>query len=144
MTKLSLDPSINTTGFAVSRAGEIISSGVIKTKGKTDAEKLHSLFAQLQNLHEKHNFSEVVLEVTDYLVYNNRKSITGKPLNIKSLCKLNKAIGIIELFCVLNQIKLTELTPKQWKRNLPKSVVCALVQKKNHNEAEAVLLNLST
>ena len=142
--RLSLDPSINTTGFAISKNEKIITSGVIRTRGKTDAEKLHSLFVKLQSLNKKYNFSEVILEVTDFYIYQNRKNpITGKPLNIKSLCKLNKAIGIIELFCSLHQIKLTELTPGQWKRNLPKSVICSLTKIKNHNEAEAVLLNMA-
>ena len=140
--KLSIDPSINSTGFAISQNNKIIASGVIKTKGKNDSEKLKSLFCQIENLYKKFKFDMVILEITDFFIYQTRKNpFSGKPLNIKSLCKLNKAIAIIELFCSMNNIKLIELTPAQWKNNLSKSIIIALTKKKNHNEAEAILLN---
>ena len=143
---IAIDPSINETGWAFG-AGEFpAASGVIRTKGKTDAERLRDLVVELSDvigrcLESADGVESVkaVVEVPEGFTYG-RSSRNGKAMNARSLMTLSRAIGVILETCQRNHLDVEEI-PASWKGMAGKKSVQAITGKTNHNEADAVMLN---
>jgi len=139
MTILAIDPSINETGWAFGHADEPFESGVIRTRGKTDAEKLYDLEIELREILDRSAPMSAVVEIPHNFSHRKASSARGKPLNAASMAKLNRAVGVI--LCVLqrNTIAIEELPP-DWKGFVGKKLAQGITGKKNHNEADAILM----
>lgn len=122
---LSIDPSINFTGFAVFKNSEktkLIHCGIIKTKntkGKKEVLVDYSMktvyvVKQLKKIAKKYEVEEVVLEIPEYhgaSGYVARES--GAIFKLTFLC------GVI-----CGSFKdVVMYTPSKWKKQLPKEVV---------------------
>lgn len=136
---ISIDPSINNTGWAVGEKGNIIESGVIKTGGS----KI-SVPARLQKLHEsiihirtRHICTDAVVEIPDSFTYT-RSAYGQKPLNSAALAKLNMAIGAI--LVSLTGCKVHLIKAHEWKGHMSKEQSCRLAGVKSHDEADAIML----
>ena len=138
---IAIDPSINETGWAYEGPdGEV--SGVIRSRGDRTGLKLLDISDKLEAvLKEAKNVDEAVVEVAEGFTYGrSRNRRTGKPLNIESLMKLNKAIGVILLVLEEWGIKIVEIGATQWKAGLNKKLGKIITRKTNHNEADALML----
>ena len=140
MFTLTLDPSINETGWATdAQAGG--ASGVIKTHGKTDAEKLLSLSEGLQTLCVSFQPHVVVVEVPAAFTYTrSQNKWSGKGMNTEALLKLSRAVGVCLLIAKANAREVIEIKAHEWKGRAGKDVARLITGKKNHNEADAVML----
>ena len=135
---ISLDPSINDTGWAVGDNGKIIESGIIKTGGTK-----FSVAARLQKLHEsiihiraRHVCTDAVVEIPGSFTY--ARSQGQKPKNLASLAKLNMAIGAIMVS--LAGCKIHTVLATEWKGNMSKAASCRFAKVSDHNRADAINL----
>lgn len=145
---IAIDPSINETGWAFGDGELPAASGVIRTKGGTDADKLQDLHVELmdvigrclETLPEwvKVPDIRVVVEVPESFTYG-RSCRHGKAMNAASLMKLSRAIGVILQTCRKNHARVEE-APASWKAGAGKRQVQAMTGCSNHNEADAVML----
>ncbi len=140
---LAIDPSINNIGWAFG-AGELpAESGVIRTKGSCDPEKLEDLAIELRDVLDRAKIEaagvlSVAVEVPEGFTYG-RSTRNGKALNARSLMTLSRAIGAILLTLRKHDCAILEV-PASWKGMAGKKMVQAVTGKTNHNEADAVLL----
>ena len=142
---LTIDPSINETGWAYGTGDIPKESGVIRTKGDTDADKLHDLYLELMDIMDRclecgadPSSIIAVVEVPESFTYG-RSARNGKTLNASSMMKLSRAIGVILHTCKKNHLQVEEV-PASWKGMAGKKTVQAITGKTNHNEADAVML----
>lgn len=139
---LSLDPSINETGWALGCGPEPQFSGVIKTKGQSHTEKLTCLRNGLREIlgKKEHPIAlRALIETPEGFTYARSAGWAGKGLNQKSLMILSRAIGVLAVECSEWGMSVTEIPPT-WKTGVNKALAKGLTGKTNHNEADAVLL----
>lgn len=94
MRVLAIDPSINNIGWAIAHDGKLINWGLIKTKGKIDAEKLCDIEYKIKMIYMIQDFDRVYIE--DLYRFIRKNNLTGKNKNVASILKLAKAYGMIE------------------------------------------------
>lgn len=114
---LSIDPSINATGWAVWECmGEeykLKKCGVIKTKNDkklhteiNQQNKIKQLFVEIQAMCEYHGINTVVIE-TQYV-----------SRNVKAALVLTRARTAIELGCLMENAELYYVNPTEWQSKL--------------------------
>jgi Holliday junction resolvasome RuvABC endonuclease subunit len=151
-TIIAIDPSINFTGWCISQNGKKIRSGVIKTeKYKTDAEKLSMIGFHLKeiisdNALQPHNdlqppITVAIIEIPEAFTYRRSAGRYGKQLNVDSLFKLSRAVGVILYICWKEEFKCIEVGATKWKGGMNKAVAMMVTGVKDNNEADAILLS---
>lgn len=141
---LAIDPSINETGWAYGTGDLHKDSGVIRTRGTTDAEKLNDLAVELQDVFYRAEECasglpvKLSVEVPEGFTYG-RSSRNGKSLNARSLMTLSRAIGVVLFLGKKYGFDVVEV-PASWKGMVGKRTVQAMTGCTNHNEADAVML----
>ena len=118
--------------------GNITTSGVIRTKGKTTTDRLRSLLEQLPVPATAP--VSVVIEVPEFV-------FRQKNINPKSIFMLNRAIGAMQGFIATwPDTVVTEAPVRLWKGKMDKCTARLLATDimgmdiKNHNEADAICL----
>lgn len=138
---IALDPSINTTGYAIRLKGGSRVSGTITTYGNGIADRLFSLREQVICLLEKYQPSRAVVECPPDIIYNrSTNSRTGKPKNIGSVIKLSCATGVVLVSCASFGCITEEVTAIDWKGTDGKAFSLMITGKSDHNEGDACLL----
>lgn len=93
MKVMAVDPSINNIGWAIADNGNIIDSGLIKTKGKTNGEKLSYLYDALIRISRYFAVDKPLKKA-----YIDKTLYKGLGKSIQNIFKFAKAIGFIEFF----------------------------------------------
>ncbi len=138
---IALDPSINTTGYAIRLKGGSKVSGTITTYGNGIADRLFSLREQIICLLEKYQPSRAVVECPPDIIYNRSTNArTGKPKNIGSVIKLSCATGVVLVSCASFGCITKEVTAIDWKGTDGKAFSLMITGKTDHNEGDACLL----
>lgn len=139
---IAIDPSYRDLGWATMKDGKEL-SGHIEPIGDTPAERLNNLCVELKRVILAPDMPfphKLVVELPGAFSYARSQSKwTGKSLNQSSLQKLNLAIGTI--FGVAQGMSIeVEFVDVTWKGKMNKGIAQSITGKKNHNEADAVLL----
>lgn len=136
---ISIDPSINDTGWAVGENGKIVESGVIKTGGSnfSVASRLQKLHESIIHIRARHVCSGAVVEVPGSFTYA-RSAHGQKPLNAPAMAKLNMAVGAV--LVSLAGCKIHTVIASEWKGSMTKEMSCRLAGVKDHNEADGINL----
>lgn len=103
---LGIDPGTRVTGFAVIKSREdspfLVTSGIIKCRGKTFTDAIRSLLSQLETIYRRYKPDVVVIEAS-YIGPNRRTSI---------VCA--RTIGaIISLFARKERCQIYEFPPRK-------------------------------
>jgi len=94
---ISWDPGSYKTGYCIWVDGKIEECGVIKTKGKTPAERLTSLYRQALDIVEPWGPNSVAIE--DFGRYHSRDKQTGQWKAKESMMRCAAAQGVILAAC---------------------------------------------
>lgn len=132
--RIAIDPSINEVGWATDSG-----SGVIRSKGDGDIKKIASICEKLLTVLETVEPGTAIVEVPGSFTYS-RSERGGKAMNTDSMGKLNRATGAIIAVLILDGVEVITVAADQWKGKLGKGQARMITGKKNHNEADAVLL----
>ena len=144
---IAVDPSINQTGWAYNLNGKEI-SGVIKTKGNSDPEKIRDLIFKLSAV-MKELYSarlldstqiQAVVEIAEGFGYARSTNHYGKQQNVRALLKNAKATGAIIGQLTIRDIQVVEIGATFWKGKMNKKMGQMITQKSNNNEADAIML----
>lgn len=118
-TKISIDPGIGGTGWAVwTKDWKLISFGVLESKGD-EFDKLNYIIKMLKFYCKKYNVKEVYIEYPE--VFNQSIALSG------ALTKLAYGVGVIVGALLPRKVQLIKV--REWKGNLPKDVVMRRIQK---------------
>ena len=139
MNIIAIDPSINEAGWACTDQ-DIQLSGVIKTKGKTETEKIRDLCIELSIIIQKHDIQEVIVEIAEGFTYQRSANIYGKAMNAGSMYKNGMASGAIIALMGMSNIKTETVGATFWKGKMGKKMAMMITQKTNNNEADAIML----
>ena len=147
---IGIDPSINDVGWAKLEGDNLVDFGTIKSKGKTDGEKLCSIRHTIRETFYPIEESIVIIEKPPPFTYTRSTSKwTGRGLNAEAIQKLNMAYGVIlEAFYDFPEeypCKVLTPTPQEYKGRIsPEQVKMnmeAVFKKKfNVHEAHAVMM----
>ncbi|MCC7202426.1 MAG: hypothetical protein IT393_07195 [Nitrospirae bacterium] len=147
-TFISIDPSINTTGYAVFTDGELIRSGVIRTPDIPGYMRVAHIMKEMWSIALKstaagrgYSKTALVIEVPDSFSYQ-RSQRNGRSLNQGSLQKLNWVIGGLYALSGVwaNAGTIYSVTPRQWKGNRNKEWDQIATGIKQKDESDAVAL----
>lgn len=103
MRIFAADPSINFIGWAIASDGKLLKSGLIKSVGSTDADRLHSIHSQVIEILFNEKIDRAYVERMTWV-----KLRGGKNLNVSSIVKMAKACGVIELVLCDYEIPIFE------------------------------------
>lgn len=103
MKVIAIDPSMNNVGWAIADKGNLIRSGLIKTKGKTHGEKLFYLGEHLYEITKDANLGKAYIDKTIY---------KGRNKSIQTIFVFAKSIGFLEYFFQEQRIPLYYTSPK--------------------------------
>ena len=139
MNIIAIDPSLNQTGWAcISQNVQL--SGVIKTKGKTETEKIRDLYIELSIIIQKHDVQEAIIEIAEGFTYHRSANMCGKALNAGSMYKNGMAAGAILALMGMSNIKTETVGATFLKGKMGKKMAMMITQKTNNNEADAIML----
>ena len=139
MNIIAIDPSINETGWACADQN-VQFSGVIKTKGKIETEKIRDLCIELSLIIQKHDIQEVIVEIAEGFTYQRSANMYGKAMNAGSMYKNGMAAGAILALTGMSNIKMETVGATFWKGKMGKKMAMMMTQKTNNNEADAIML----
>ena len=138
MMTISLDPSINNTGFAIFKDKLLIQSGTIKTPSALEPQsKIGCIVATLHEMLSR--IDAVVLEVPRSFTYG-RSSRGGKGLNATSMQKLNWVVGSIIAVARICECRLHTIPPDKWKGRRSKKWDQIATGISNPDEADSVAM----
>lgn len=101
---LALDQSLNTSGWAIYKEGELVNSGTFTTDKKSDeGSKIGEIFIWLCSMHNEYEFEHLVFED----VQNQQNENTYK--------KLSRVQGAIIAWCEIQGIDYDILAPSHWR-----------------------------
>ena len=155
-TRIAFDPGLVATGYAVGRGSNtLFSSGTIRPKGDTKAERLSSLLTDIDAIFQTFGPLFCDIEVAGHFAYErSRDAETDKMLNARSLILNGYATAIIFAVAGRHGIPVEERRAHSWKmvrgRNMDKEQMirlayshCPGLREKGRfssHEAEAVCL----
>lgn len=151
MIVLAIDSSINNIGYAVlDDALPIdkarIASGTLKIPHVSETEKVREIFVAIKERIKRYKCQEAVIEKAEHFSYARSTNPYGRGKNRESLRLNTMAVGIISTTCQSEGMKITLVTPTEWKGKQPKEVTRIWVndvfglrlQKKNYDESDAL------
>jgi len=137
---IALDPSLNETGWAVRSDLGYELSGVFRTHGENDSEKLFELCQGLDAVLAETSPERAIVEVAEGFTYSRSFSVrSGKAKNARSIYKNGKAVGAIIGLLMMRGVEVVEIGATFWKGKLTKKLSMAISGKANHNESDALL-----
>lgn len=136
---IAVDPSLNFTGWACTDQN-VQFSGVIRTKGKTETEKIRDLCIELSLIIQKHGVQEAIVEIAEGFTYQRSANMYGKAKNAGSMYKNGMAAGAILALMGMSNIKTETVGATFWKGKMGKKMAMMMTQKTNNNEADAIML----
>lgn len=145
---ISLDPSLNKTGYAISDGVNILTSGVIRSRADGEIDKLLELSRGLKDVIGGRDIPAVqsaIVEVPGSFSYARSTGKSGKGVNHSSLGKLNMAIGALCLTLKLWGIEVQTVEAHRWKgkrsKDLDKAIAATYIGRPcGPDEADAVML----
>lgn len=99
-------------GYSIWEGNTLIKHGVqdFNSKNDTYETKIHNIKQWFKEIIKKEKISIVVLEDT-FL----RKGFGGKPIGIDKYAQLNKLLGVLENYCVENELLYWIISPSTWR-----------------------------
>jgi Holliday junction resolvasome RuvABC endonuclease subunit len=138
MIYIALDPSLNTTGFAVldserKDAERLLFAGQFTSRGESDEERLESIYTGLRD-----NILSRIPFIDDAVVYIERptgfsfarsRGFAGKQLNQVALQKNCLAVGVIFALFRGQGCDVRFISPAQWKGRASKVQTSLIAEK---------------
>lgn len=123
---LALDDATSITGYSVIEEGKLIEYGLLRSKGKDNNEKIHSMTKKIMNLIEKIKPNTIVLED----IYLNDKL----PNNVDTFKKLSRLQGSLIYNLLENKCNFIFIYPSFWRgilkiNGMNRAIVKAQAQK---------------
>jgi len=125
MIVLGIDPSIVDMGFCIIDGKTVVGYGEIKTKSSNEMHhRLTQIQTEVESIMDEYKIEHLVIEAPDTWtrkqgradrLYNPNSMKAEAALNVDSLMKLSRVIGIVEAISIYKKIPYHEYKVSKWK-----------------------------